>query len=399
MKITPRKSTALSKAYNVGKYMNLKECREYRVWISTVSDQSAKMYTRCFSYFIKFSQGTKTPINLVSDLNKMSKEKVNMLLEDYMLSIRHKKHGTVRLYLAAIESYLKYHEIPYSERKIIKLLPIKKKLAGSEAYELETIQKMYRVATTPRAKMVILLLACSAMRRGGIADLKIKDMKPMEDCYMFIVHSGEIEEYFTFCTPECRKAIDDYIAYREERGERITPESPLFQTRSGESGDTRYMVSSTIEGILKKAKIQREKIGNRYTISEVHGFRKFTSTQMNNADLGSNKIEKISGRKNNLKGRYYDARQKELFEEYKTVIPYLTILEVNRQKSVIKDLKNKTVVDEVAISKEVANLSQKLQDALQEIEGLKRILILTENELLIQKKPVSKTVTFADTLT
>ena len=32
-----------------------------------------------------------------------------------------------------------------------------------------------------------------------------------------------------FCTPECAKAIDTYLEFRERCGEKIGPDSPLFR--------------------------------------------------------------------------------------------------------------------------------------------------------------------------
>lgn len=387
-----RKSIALSKP-SFGKYMNLKDwkdCREYMVWIKTVTKESAKMYERCFRYFVEFSQNTETPINTLRDLITINKDELNMLLEDYLVSISDRKHGTVRLYLAAIESFLKYYEVPYSDRRISKLLPEKLKLAGAEAYDVETIQKMYDSANNLRAKMLVLLLASSAMRRGGIAELRMGNIIPIEDCYLFIVHANHSKEYVTFCTPECRIAIVNYIEYRKERGEEITDDSPLYQTRGEDkSNDTRYMISSTIENLLKTAKIKRKKIGDRYTVSEVHGFRKFANTQMNNANINANTIEKFMGHGDGMNVRYYDGRSKELFEHYKKAIPYLTILKENRQELIIKDLKNRSVVDEVATTKKmdemeqtIKELKEKMEDIEQEKESKERLVVLYENDVI-----------------
>jgi len=229
---------------------------------------------------------------------------------------------------------------------------------------------------------------------------------------LFIVHDGHVKEYVTMCTPECRIAIDDYISYRKEKGEDVTPESPLYQTKGDNTtDDSRYMISSTIEHALRKAKIERKKIGDRYTISEVHGFRKFTNTQMNNAGLESNVIEKFMGHQNDLKGRYYDGRSKELFVFYKKAIPYLTILEENRQKETIEKLQNQTTDGEIALAKQVTDMQQKLDSALQKledaaeetlyekqkVEGMERNIELERNNIVFENTPQKKaSMTFAD---
>jgi hypothetical protein len=37
------------------------------------------------------------------------------------------------------------------------------------------------------------------------------------------------DRYYTFCTPECAKTIDEYLRYRIRCGEHLKDESPLFR--------------------------------------------------------------------------------------------------------------------------------------------------------------------------
>jgi hypothetical protein len=41
--------------------------------------------------------------------------------------------------------------------------------------------------------------------------------------------NSKSSRHHTFCTPECRKAIDNYLDYRRQCGENITPKSPLLR--------------------------------------------------------------------------------------------------------------------------------------------------------------------------
>ena len=50
------------------------------------------------------------------------------------------------------------------------------------------------------------------------------------DLYQIHVYDySTSEDYYTFCTPECRKAIDNYLDNRRRDGERITRVSPLLR--------------------------------------------------------------------------------------------------------------------------------------------------------------------------
>jgi hypothetical protein len=47
--------------------------------------------------------------------------------------------------------------------------------------------------------------------------------------FKIIVYKKAREQYYCFCTPGSRKAIQDYLLYRERYGERLLDNSPLFR--------------------------------------------------------------------------------------------------------------------------------------------------------------------------
>jgi hypothetical protein len=69
------------------------------------------------------------------------------------------------------------------------------------------------------------------MRVGAVLELRFKDLIPIDkyNLYQITVYKKSKSKYITFCTPECRKVIDDYIKWRVSLGEKIKPESPLFR--------------------------------------------------------------------------------------------------------------------------------------------------------------------------
>ncbi len=367
------------------------DCREYTSWIHGKSPESKITYKMCMGFFVKWSQTTKTPIKLINELIKMPKKKLNKLLENYVMSLK-VRHSTARLYLATIQSFLLDYEITIPKR-IVKKLPAKTKPAGMQAYTLEMVQRMLQSCTTARGKITILLMATTTMRRGALAELKMKDLIPVEDCYLIVEYRGTTSESVTYCTPECRKLIDEYFQYRTDHcGETITPESKVFKLNNNDdTKNPKKSINATIELALKKAKIQREKVGtNRYNIALNHGFRKFANTMLHKAKVDSDDIEKLMSHKNGLKGLYYDSTSPDidLFEEYKKAIPFLTILPENRQKLEIQELKNRSVNDEVATAKQLIDmkktideLQQKMEDMEQQKESKERVIALYENDV------------------
>ncbi|AFS83002.1 tyrosine-type recombinase/integrase [Candidatus Nitrosopumilus sediminis] len=376
---TEPESIALSKASNGYQYMKLKkwnECREFEIWIGTVNPNTQRTYTENMGYFVNWSQSTKHPIGMINELIEHPKEILNEILEDYMVYLKKRglSRNTVKLYMAGIESFLIFHEVSYSEKKIKRLLPPRQKLAGKNAYKLEQIQAMLDSTSILRMKVIVMLSACSGVRKGGLAHLKVGDLVPIENCYAIKVYNGEIEEYITFCTPETRTVIDQYFEWRKDGGEVITPESMLLQMdsttpRTGPNAGRDQIIAHALFMLLRKAGIKKERVGkNRYNISMAHGFRKFFNTQLNIAHVDHNAIEKMMGHKNGLKGGYNDAEIPNLFEEYKKAIPNLTLLEKNRQKAIIDELKSRSVRDEVMLTKEVIDMKQKMERIERELE-------------------------------
>jgi site-specific recombinase XerD len=85
-----------------------------------------------------------------------------------------------------------------------------------------------------REKVIISLCSSSGIRIGAFPGLKWGDLEPItvpeHNIYicMIKVYAGNKEKYKTFCTPQCRKYIDEYISYRKRYGVEITKESPLY---------------------------------------------------------------------------------------------------------------------------------------------------------------------------
>ena len=103
-------------------------------------------------------------------------------------------------------------------------MPENKRVKKDRGYTHEEISKLLEIADE-RSRVVILLLASTGMRIGAIPSLQIKHLQDNK----ITVYENTKEEYFTFVTPECKKAIDSYIDFRSRYGEKITDNSPLVR--------------------------------------------------------------------------------------------------------------------------------------------------------------------------
>lgn len=122
-------------------------------------------------------------------------------------------------------------------------------------------------------------------------------MSRIGEVYKITIYSGDKEEYFIFCNPECAKEIDTYIDFRNRHGERLTDDSYLLAKRF----DTRIRTEGFIGQPFKDNGIPRmledfirdsglrnidhKNSHKRKEISLFHGFRKLFTKQLVDSKL------------------------------------------------------------------------------------------------------------------
>ena len=360
------------------------------------SDATKSNYTRTLNQFISWTQTLekKNQFKSYSALSKTTKAEIQPILESYIQFLSDEKYpNSVPKYLDGPKAFLSHHDIDYNNKRLRKKYPKKKKPAGGEAYSIEQIQKLVDNAGSKRNKSLILCVASSGIRVGGIAGLRLRNIVDVEDCKLIVVYENEEEEYVTFITPEARKAFEEYIEERKSHGEKITGESYAFiHEKVAHSNFKNYdkykpiteeLIRQLMLPIIKNAKIDRKRVpgSSRYRIAEVHGFRKFFATAVNRAKIevghleipaiSHNDIEKMLGHKNGLKGLYYDPQNLDLFKEFKKAIPELTIDPTKKLKMENEKLESKNK-DKQMLEDKVARQDQAIVKILSDLDELKK---------------------------
>lgn len=75
-----------------------------------------------------------------------------------------------------------------------------------------------------RARVVVLLMVSTGMRLDTVHQIRISDIKKFNEFNLYLINvyaNSKKNRYYTFCNPECAKAIDEYLAYRKRLGEVI----------------------------------------------------------------------------------------------------------------------------------------------------------------------------------
>jgi integrase len=173
-----------------------------------------------------------------------------------------------------------------------------------------------------REKAIILLMASSGMRIGALPLMKISDLTPIETHQLYQIRvyaNSKSNRHYTFCTPECRKTIDNYLDYRRQCGENITPKSPLFR-REFDKRDifqvandvkplTRNSIKTALRQVLYASGVRTPFVrksdtlsinNNRRDIAMSHGFRKFFDTTCTHSGMNPIYIDWCLG--HSLKG-------------------------------------------------------------------------------------------------
>jgi integrase len=279
-----------------------------------------------------------------------------------------------------------------------------------DAYTHDQINKLLSICDS-RQRCIVLIYASTGIRLAALPPMKLRDIQtvPGKDFFKFTVYPND-EEYDTYCTPECKAAILDYLAFREriglERGliEGIgVSDAPLireeFDTVNPISKKPRHINHATIQWALSQlfARVGIREIGHkegawrdRKPIKLVHGFRKFFRTQLLQSDVKELIATMLMGHDAKLGGVY--SRPKELVvSEYEKAIPNLTInnearlegqLEKERaDKSEIEQLKNRLeLLEQRRLQENLDHLEKAHESEKNRVELLEELLKMTKDE-------------------
>jgi integrase len=256
------------------------------------------------------------------------------------------------------------NDITLNWAKITKVLPAARKTGEDRPYTSAEIAKLLDKCDQ-RGRVVILLMCSSGIREGAIAPLQLQHLQRINDIYKITVYKNDPEEYVTFCSAECTKAIDDYLEYRKRCGEILKPSAPLIRQvfnkiNAEDSANPRAMGVGSIENIIYRAIYDsgiREKKnvvkGQKRVLHEVmqsHGLRKFFNTQVViEGKMSPLYAEFMMGHRSGLAMEsYVKPTVSQLYNEYMKVVDNVTINEENRLRKEVQTLKiDKTKLEQV----------------------------------------------------
>jgi len=303
----------------------------------------------------------------------LEKPELTDLLVDY--AIYQKKRvspNSLPLVFAGIFKFLEMSDREFNKKKIRSVFPEKVKSGGERAITNPELNEMIRVATSEKAQALIHVLSATGCRPEGIAELQMKHIEEMpEDCLSLTIYAGSLKEYTTFLHRIATRALKKYHAWRELRGEKLTPESFVFSNTKVFATLPKKQIHHTtiakiISSCMKKANVRRVKTGNRYDLAVCTGIRiRFNTKLKTNPDISYPIAERFMDHKYRLESHYLKPTKEELFREYKKAIPDLVFDESEKLR--IESQNKQKKIDELESYKMKLGFMQSQIDSIREL--------------------------------
>lgn len=170
-------------------------------------------------------------------------------------------------------------------------------------------------------------MCSSGVRVGALPLLSVKDLEPIDKYNIFKINVYALSKrshYFSFCTPEARQALNNYLDCRKRWGEHLTDETPVFRT----DYNAKHPTPASSISIVRMRSFVREiaqdcglrsipiegKI-KRFHIRSNHGLHKFFEQNAYRAGMGHMYIRRLMGQKSGLEDAYLKLSEQELLED------------------------------------------------------------------------------------
>ena len=323
-----------------------------------------------------------------SYLLECPEDELSNMLKQYIRHLKERcekgeiKVNVIKNYLFGVKFFLDYNDRLLNFKKIFKMIPERTSLSGQKAYAIEEIRELVNTQKNVRNKLTFLLMTSVGLRTGAIPIMKLKHIEKIENCYWIRIYPDSKDEYIGYMTPECSRTYERYLQQRKNNGEVLTGESPLILAdhKEGEiQAITKQGLYQLVTRQINNLGLRGDKVGNRYEKMASHGFRKFFATQIKKSQLISySTSERLLGHATNMDINYYRPEHEELFQEFKKIIPLITIDILHLKEIEIQNLmQEKTELEKEreikqALEDKVARQEQVLArvlNRLKELEG------------------------------
>ncbi len=318
--------------------------------------------------------------------------------------------STVRGYYKAVKLFMEVNDILLPWSKIKHGLPKGRHYADDRIPTLEEIRKLVEYPDR-RIKAIVYTMASSGIRLGAWDYLKWGHIKPIIQDGQIIaaritVYAGEDEQYYSYITPEALKTLQEWMNYRMQAGEQITPDSCVmrdlwdtgFPSGGGFATVPKRLKSSGVKRLMERAlwaQGLRKKLTpgkRRHEFSSNHSFRKYFHTMCHSSGIKPVVAELLLGHSLGLGDSYLRFTQEEIMEEYIKALDNLTINDENRLKLQIDILTSKAQNTEQIIDAKIAEKDIEIRNMQQQIKTILAAISTSNNKVEVAGKLIQQSI-------
>jgi hypothetical protein len=302
--------------------------------------------------------------------------------------------STISNYYKATKLFCEMNDLTLNWKKISRGLPYGRKAANDRAPTLEEIQKLVEYPDR-RIKPIIYSMSSGGFRLGAWDYLRWKHVTPITNnqgeviAAKVLIYPGDLEEYYTFITPEAYHALKEWMDFRAEYGEEITAESwlmrDLWQTSNMKYGakfglatHPKPLKSTAIKRLIERALWEqgiRQPLSSgtkRHEWKAAHGLRKYYKSRAEQLMKPIN-VELTMGHNLGISKSYWKPTERDVLEDYLKAVPLLTM---NADKLILRkqveELTEKSKDNEYIIRGKLDEKDKQIQDLIkkqEEMEG------------------------------
>jgi integrase/recombinase XerD len=287
-----------------------------------------------------------------------------------------KSANSIRVYVAAMQNFLKYKHITVSTGFIGNMpAPVTRKQNGKHKWTIKQIKKFVDAAKSYRDKALILCMFQSGLAVNEICELICGDIqeefeKGILPLCLRIVRKKTKVEFYTFFGRDAVKYLRLYLATRTD----LTPESPLFtkvRARGGDERITTAAIQATFSELAKELPFIKNN-GDGYNPARPHSLRAAFNSQLINKIDGKLREFWMGHSIGSVAGAYLNMPTEEMRKLYMTAEQYLAIEKTSRDEldEKAKEVKLPPEVDEKIklLSSEVERFRDELASSKAEIK-------------------------------
>ena len=342
------------------------------------STKTDKGYTNTLRWFLcdvmeKVLHGTfEERVKEFVEIGKNNPDKMLGILVELSVIVRERTNkdrndadylnpSTIPNYFSPIKKLLNVNDVSVNWKRVTNTFPELDNVNKTQGWTREDIRLMLDHTKNARNRALILTLASSGVRRGGVL-LRWGDLTPIYDmdgkmvkeedlegrmsgepeCVAVNVYRRTFEEYVTFITPEAYRTIMEYaVEWEADVGKKPEDDDPIFKSNGKVlNGLTASGINNIVREIALSAGVWRKNPDNpsRGEIPTLNGFRRFFNKTLKDTPSRESplsvltKVEFMMGHKDllSLDSDYYKTNLQELAYTYVNAVPNLTISESER---------------------------------------------------------------------